>query len=167
MCFFSQVQTQMVQFSLKSSQVVDLLIRKLSNGSYHFTRLVSVTLLLSCVDSSISSTGSFKLFNFCIFSGLDVNRTDRSLEFYEKKENMSKLWDILSVYAWIDQDVGYCQGMSDLCSPMIVLLEDEADSFFCFERLMRRLVLVTFNHTFNVSFFCVWYYGTKRLCFSK
>ncbi|CAG7884959.1 unnamed protein product, partial [Brassica rapa] len=40
-----------------------------------------------------------------------------------------------------DQDVGYCQGMSDLCSPMIVLLEDEADSFFCFERLMRRLVL--------------------------
>ncbi|CAF1777589.1 unnamed protein product, partial [Brassica napus] len=39
----------------------------------------------------------------------------------------------------IDQDVGYCQGMSDLCSPMIVLLEDEADSFFCFERLMRRL----------------------------
>ena len=37
-----------------------------------------------------------------------MNRTDRSLEFYEKKENLSKLWDILSVYAWIDQDVGYC-----------------------------------------------------------
>ncbi|WZY75293.1 hypothetical protein YC2023_021677 [Brassica napus] len=71
-------------------------------------------------------------------NGLDVNRTDRSLEFYEKNENLSKLWDILSVYAWIDQDVGYCQGMSDLCSPMIVLLEEEADSFFCFERLMRN-----------------------------
>uniref|UniRef100_A0A1J3H452 TBC1 domain family member 15 n=4 Tax=Noccaea caerulescens TaxID=107243 RepID=A0A1J3H452_NOCCA len=71
--------------------------------------------------------------------GLDVNRTDRSLVFYEKKENLSKLWDILSVYAWIDKDVGYCQGMSELCSPMIILLEDEADSFWCFERLMRRL----------------------------
>ncbi|XP_010545201.1 PREDICTED: TBC1 domain family member 15 [Tarenaya hassleriana] len=71
--------------------------------------------------------------------GLDVNRTDRTLVFYEKKENLSKLWDILSVYAWIDTDVGYCQGMSDLCSPMIILLEDEADSFWCFERLMRRL----------------------------
>uniref|UniRef100_M4F1G9 Fe2OG dioxygenase domain-containing protein n=1 Tax=Brassica campestris TaxID=3711 RepID=M4F1G9_BRACM len=34
-----KVQTQMVQFSLKCSQVVDLLIRKLSSGSYHFTRL--------------------------------------------------------------------------------------------------------------------------------
>ncbi|KAJ6417341.1 hypothetical protein OIU84_003120 [Salix udensis] len=71
--------------------------------------------------------------------GLDVHRTDRTLVFYEKQENLSKLWDILSVYAWIDTDVGYCQGMSDLCSPMIVLLEDEADAFWCFERLMRRL----------------------------
>ncbi|KAK6229653.1 hypothetical protein SCA6_018604 [Theobroma cacao] len=71
--------------------------------------------------------------------GLDVIRTDRTLVFYEKQENLSKLWDILSVYAWIDTDVGYCQGMSDLCSPMIILLEDEADAFWCFERLMRRL----------------------------
>ncbi|KAJ6797542.1 TBC1 domain family member 17-like [Iris pallida] len=71
--------------------------------------------------------------------GLDVLRTDRTLVFYEKQENLSKLWDILAVYAWIDQDVGYCQGMSDLCSPMIILLEDEADAFWCFECLMRRL----------------------------
>ncbi|KAG2678016.1 hypothetical protein I3843_12G126200 [Carya illinoinensis] len=71
--------------------------------------------------------------------GLDVIRTDRTLVFYEKQENLSKLWDILTVYAWIDTDVGYCQGMSDLCSPMIILLEDEADAFWCFERLMRRL----------------------------
>ncbi|KAL2943794.1 GTPase-activating protein gyp7 [Bienertia sinuspersici] len=71
--------------------------------------------------------------------GLDVKRTDRALVFYEKQENLAKLWDILSVYAWIDGDVGYCQGMSDLCSPMIILLDNEADSFWCFERLMRRL----------------------------
>lgn len=71
--------------------------------------------------------------------GLDVNRTDRTLVFYEKKENLSKLWDILAVYARIDSDVGYGQGMSDLCSPMIILLNDEADAFWCFERLMRRL----------------------------
>ncbi|GAU46187.1 hypothetical protein TSUD_93740, partial [Trifolium subterraneum] len=71
--------------------------------------------------------------------GLDVNRTDRALVFYENKESLSKLWDILAVYARRDIDVGYGQGMSDLCSPMIILLNDEADAFFCFERLMRRL----------------------------
>lgn len=43
-------------------------------------------------------------------SGLDVIRTDRTLVFYEKKENLSKLWDILAVYARIDTDVGYGQG---------------------------------------------------------
>ncbi|XP_019193853.1 PREDICTED: small G protein signaling modulator 1-like isoform X2 [Ipomoea nil] len=71
--------------------------------------------------------------------GLDVFRTDRTLIFYEKQENLAKLWDILAVYAWFDKDIGYCQGMSDLCSPMIILLEDEGDAFWCFQHLMRRL----------------------------
>ncbi|CAA7388878.1 unnamed protein product [Spirodela intermedia] len=71
--------------------------------------------------------------------GLDVVRTDRTLVFYENPNNLAKLWDILAVYSWIDRDVGYCQGMSDLCSPMAILLESEADAFWCFEHLMRRL----------------------------
>ncbi|XP_024968567.1 TBC1 domain family member 15-like isoform X3 [Cynara cardunculus var. scolymus] len=54
--------------------------------------------------------------------GLDVVRTDRTLMFYEKQENLAKLWDVLAVYAWFDKDVGYGQ-----------------DAFWCFERLMRRL----------------------------
>lgn len=44
--------------------------------------------------------------------GLDVVRTDRTLVFYEKQEHLSKLWDILAVYAWFDSDIGYCQGES-------------------------------------------------------
>lgn len=51
-----------------------------------------------------------------IISGLDVVRTDRTLVFYEKQENLSKLWDILAVYAWIDIDVGYCQGKVLTCT---------------------------------------------------
>lgn len=56
-------------------------------------------------------TFSIKLTDIKMFIiGLDVVRTDRTLVFYEKQENLSKLWDILAVYAWIDKDVGYCQG---------------------------------------------------------
>lgn len=40
--------------------------------------------------------------------------------------------------------------MSDLCSPMIILLEDEADAFWCFERLMRRLVIFSLFMTNKV-----------------
>lgn len=71
--------------------------------------------------------------------GLDVVRTDRALVFYESETNQAKLWDVLAVYAWVDNDIGYVQGMSDICSPMVILLENEADAFWCFERAMRRL----------------------------
>ncbi|CAM8927513.1 unnamed protein product [Rhodiola kirilowii] len=70
---------------------------------------------------------------------LDVLRTDRSLVFYESEINQAKLWDILAIYAWVDDDIGYVQGMSDICSPLAILLENEADAFWCFERAMRKL----------------------------
>ncbi|XP_050149667.1 rab GTPase-activating protein 22-like isoform X3 [Malus sylvestris] len=71
--------------------------------------------------------------------GLDVVRTDRALVFYESQANQAKLWDILSIYAWVDNDIGYVQGMNDICSPMVILIENEADAYWCFERAMRRL----------------------------
>ncbi|GMI76150.1 hypothetical protein like AT4G28550 [Hibiscus trionum] len=71
--------------------------------------------------------------------GLDVVRTDPALAFYESEANQAKLWDILAVYSWMDNDIGYMQGMNDICSPMVILFENEADAFWCFERAMRRL----------------------------
>ncbi|KAK7267422.1 hypothetical protein RIF29_20096 [Crotalaria pallida] len=71
--------------------------------------------------------------------GLDVVRTDRALEFYESEANQAKLWDVLSVFAWLNSDVGYVQGMNDICSPLIILIENEADCYWCFDRAMRRM----------------------------
>lgn len=34
--------------------------------------------------------------------------------------------------------------MNDICSPMVILIENEADAFWCFERAMRRLVRLLF-----------------------
>ncbi|KAI8523076.1 hypothetical protein RHMOL_Rhmol13G0046400 [Rhododendron molle] len=71
--------------------------------------------------------------------GLDVIRTDRALVFYESEANQATLWNVLAVYAWVDNSIGYVQGMNDICSPMVILMENEADAFWCFERAMRRL----------------------------
>ncbi|KAK7393380.1 hypothetical protein VNO78_21933 [Psophocarpus tetragonolobus] len=71
--------------------------------------------------------------------GLDVHRTDRALVFYETEANQAKLFDVLAVYAWLDNDIGYVQGMNDICSPLIMLVENEADCYWCFERAMRRM----------------------------
>ncbi|POO03574.1 Rab-GTPase-TBC domain containing protein [Trema orientale] len=70
---------------------------------------------------------------------VDVVRTDSHLEFYENTRNLARMSDILAVYAWVDPATGYCQGMSDLLSPFIVLFEDDADAFWCFEMLLRRM----------------------------
>lgn len=70
---------------------------------------------------------------------VDVVRTDRHLEFYGDAKNMARMSDILAVYAWVDPTTGYCQGMSDLLSPFIILFEDDADAFWCFESLLRRM----------------------------
>ncbi|KAF5733906.1 small G protein signaling modulator 1 [Tripterygium wilfordii] len=70
---------------------------------------------------------------------VDVVRTDSHLEFYEDMKNLARMSDILAVYAWVDPATGYCQGMSDLLSPFVVLFEDDADAFWCFEMLLRRM----------------------------
>ncbi|XP_057958029.1 uncharacterized protein LOC131150951 isoform X2 [Malania oleifera] len=70
---------------------------------------------------------------------VDVVRTDSHLEFYEDTKNLARMSDILAVYAWVDPATGYCQGMSDLLSPFVVLYEDNADAFWCFEMLLRRM----------------------------
>ncbi|CAI9777054.1 unnamed protein product [Fraxinus pennsylvanica] len=70
---------------------------------------------------------------------VDVVRTDNHLEFYEDTKNLARMSDILAVYAWVDPATGYCQGMSDLLSPFVVLFEDNADAFWCFEMLLRRM----------------------------
>ncbi|CAI7773090.1 unnamed protein product, partial [Closterium sp. NIES-54] len=71
--------------------------------------------------------------------GVDVTRADRSLLFFESSRSRARLMNVLAVYAWFDPEVGYCQGMSDLMSPMVVLYPDDADAFWAFERLMRRV----------------------------
>ncbi|KAI4369219.1 hypothetical protein MLD38_017689 [Melastoma candidum] len=70
---------------------------------------------------------------------VDVVRTDSHLEFYGDTRNLARMSDILAVYAWVDPATGYCQGMSDLLSPFVVLYEDDADAFWCFEMLLRRM----------------------------
>jgi hypothetical protein len=42
-------------------------------------------------------------------------------------------------YALNHPSVSYCQGMSDLASPLLVTMQDEPSSYVCFCALMRRL----------------------------
>ncbi|KAK8568707.1 hypothetical protein V6N13_106604 [Hibiscus sabdariffa] len=71
----------------------------------------------------------------------DVVRTDRSFSFYDGDDNANVclLRDILLTYSFYNFDLGYCQGMSDLLSPILFVMGDESESFWCFVALMERL----------------------------
>lgn len=70
--------------------------------------------------------------------GLDVLRTDRTLVFYEKQENLSKLWDILAVYSWFDGDVGYCQGGSNFTHSPFCIFSSSAICIVLFINYLSR-----------------------------
>ena len=48
---------------------------------------------------------------------------------------------------------GYVQGMSDLLSPILVVMENEVDAFWCFAGIMERLVGKTFKYYRDVPEF--------------
>lgn len=66
----------------------------------------------------------------------------RSHPFYSGKEssgNIRIMRDVLLTYAMYNFDLGYCQGMSDLLSPILYVMRDEVEAFWAFAALMDRL----------------------------
>eukprot|EP01130_Rhizamoeba_saxonica_P017623 TRINITY_DN8581_c0_g1_i1.p1 TRINITY_DN8581_c0_g1~~TRINITY_DN8581_c0_g1_i1.p1 ORF type:complete len:536 (+),score=93.41 TRINITY_DN8581_c0_g1_i1:353-1960(+) len=70
----------------------------------------------------------------------DVVRTDRFIEQYKEKDGyyLTLLREILITYCFFNWDIGYAQGMNDLLSPILLVMEVEADAFWCFKGSMAR-----------------------------
>ena len=62
---------------------------------------------------------------------------DQQVGVYENR-NVQALTNVLTTYA-LNHSIGYWQGMSDICSPILLALQNEADTYICFVALMRRL----------------------------
>ncbi|XP_055645071.1 uncharacterized protein LOC129780624 [Toxorhynchites rutilus septentrionalis] len=72
----------------------------------------------------------------------DVLRTDRLHPFYagsDDNQNIASLFNVLTTYALNHPAVSYCQGMSDIASPLLVTMADEAQAYICFCAIMARL----------------------------
>ncbi|PIN16542.1 Ypt/Rab-specific GTPase-activating protein GYP7 [Handroanthus impetiginosus] len=50
----------------------------------------------------------------------------------------ARLVAILEAYALYDAEIGYCQGMSDLLSPMITVMTEDHEAFWCFVGFMKK-----------------------------
>lgn len=76
----------------------------------------------------------------------DVNRTDRTHPFFagDNNPNLLMLQDILMTYVMYNFDLGYVQGMSDILAPLLLLLGNEVDTFWCFVGFMDKIVSIPF-----------------------
>ncbi|XP_028806694.1 GTPase-activating protein gyp7 [Neltuma alba] len=50
----------------------------------------------------------------------------------------ARLVAILEAYALYDPEIGYCQGMSDLLSPIVSVIPDDHEAFWCFVGFMKK-----------------------------
>ncbi|KAL3521692.1 hypothetical protein ACH5RR_019841 [Cinchona calisaya] len=50
----------------------------------------------------------------------------------------ARLVAILEAYSLYDPEIGYCQGMSDLLSPVIAVMTKDDEAFWCFVGFMRK-----------------------------
>ncbi len=71
----------------------------------------------------------------------DVVRTDRTHPFFKEESSiyLKRLYDILVTYSFYNFDLGYCQGMGDLASPILVVMQDEVEAYWCFASLMETM----------------------------
>lgn len=69
----------------------------------------------------------------------DAIRTDPTEEFYHQDSNVEKLTNITVIYTLEHPGVSYTQGMTDLLSPLLFIMEREDDSYICFAAMLERL----------------------------
>ncbi|MCO5579879.1 hypothetical protein L7F22_033743 [Adiantum nelumboides] len=63
-----------------------------------------------------------------------------------RQHHAARLVGILEAYALFDPETGYCQGMSDLLSPFVALLDEDSQAFWCFVQFMN-----TARHNFRLD----------------
>ncbi|XP_069552351.1 TBC1 domain family member 15 isoform X1 [Brachyistius frenatus] len=70
----------------------------------------------------------------------DVPRTNRDLSYYQDEGlgNLLVLREILITYAAFHPEVSYAQGMNDLCSRLLEVLDSEVDTFWSFSCYMEK-----------------------------
>ncbi|XP_072305422.1 TBC1 domain family member 25 [Eucyclogobius newberryi] len=72
----------------------------------------------------------------------DVLRTDRAHSYYagsEDSPHLTALTNLLTTFAITHPQISYCQGMSDIASPILAVMDNEAHAFICFCGIMKRL----------------------------
>jgi len=69
----------------------------------------------------------------------DADRTDVNEPFYNNSDNQKMLVEIVVTYVLEHASVSYTQGMTDILSPILYVMKDEADAYICFSCVVQPI----------------------------
>jgi len=137
------------QWNAKDGFNQDKLLEILRDGPFHPKLRGEMWIRLTDAYSLISSMkGQFDFMQEeASNSELDADKTlsvdmSRSLPSnpffrYEDEIGQKALWRILHTYAYIDQELGYCQGMNVLAATLLCYMSEEC-AFWTLQQILRR-----------------------------
>ena len=81
---------------------------------------------------------------------LDLRRTFPSIEYFKKEENLEKLRNILLTFSLRNSvSIGYCQGFNFIVAQILLVLEDEEQTFWVFTKILEDFLPLDFYLKFS------------------
>lgn len=81
---------------------------------------------------------------------LDLHRTFPSNEYFKKQENLEKLSNILSAFSFRNSiSIGYCQGFNFIVGQILLVMENEEQTFWIFTKLVEDFLPFDFYLKFS------------------
>ena len=81
---------------------------------------------------------------------LDMHRTFPQNAFFKDEENLTKLNNILKVFALRNcSSIGYCQGFNYIAAQLLYVLKDEEKTFWCFTNIVEDYLPLDFYLKFT------------------
>ena len=81
---------------------------------------------------------------------LDLHRTFPNLDYYQKEENLEKLNNILLAFSLRNSlSIGYCQGFNFIVAQILLVMEDEEQTFWIFTKIIEDFLPFDFYLKFS------------------
>ena len=80
---------------------------------------------------------------------LDLKRTFPEIEFFKKEENLKKMKNILLAFAMRNISIGYCQGFNFIVGKLLMIIENEEETFWVFTNICENYLSFDFYLQFT------------------
>ncbi len=80
---------------------------------------------------------------------LDLHRTFPELDFFQNEENIKKMKNILMAFAMRNVSIGYCQGFNFIVGKLLMIIENEEETFWVFTNICENYLPFDFYLQFT------------------